>query len=273
MFSVLMSLYHKESASNLKESLESIYNQLRLPDEVILVYDGYIPDGLNAVVESYKKLLPLKVIKIKDNVGLGEALNVGLSHCSNNIIARMDTDDICYPNRFEKQMSIIDSDENIAILGSSVIEFDSNGNENEKLLPLTSSEIRTFSKVKNPFNHMSVIFKKDIIQSVGGYKHHLFMEDYNLWLRVIAKGYKVCNLYEPLVLARVGTDMIKRRKGLVYVKSEYQLFKLKKNLKINGFFENIAVFAIRTLPRLMPVFMLRRIYKFDRAKSSGKSEE
>ena len=109
---------------------------------------------------------------------------------------------------------------------------------------------------------MTVAYKKSVLEEVGGYQHHLFLEDYNLWNRIIAKGYRVGNLPDILLYARTnGNAMIGRRRGLIYAKSEWKLFKLKYQLGIQGLLGGFMTFLIRTLPRLLPVFMLKLLYK------------
>ncbi|HBR2757154.1 TPA: glycosyltransferase, partial [Klebsiella pneumoniae] len=115
--------------------LDSLVIQSLKPSEVVIVYDGDVGEKLSLVVDSFQDKLPLKIIKLKDNVGLGIALKIGLSHCSNNIVARMDTDDICKPERFEKQLGIMNKEPSLVMLGSGIIEFDEQNNQREKVLP------------------------------------------------------------------------------------------------------------------------------------------
>lgn len=122
--------------------------------------------------------------------------------------------------------------------------------------------ILKYAKTRNPFNHMSVAFKKDDILSVGGYIDHKYMEDYNLWLRVLAHGYQTHNLEDVLVYVRAGDAMISRRKGRDYIKSEYKLLKLKIDLGIDRKFHAIIIFIARSLPRILPVYILKYMYSF-----------
>lgn len=150
MFSVLMSLYNKEEPQNLWECLESIKSQTLQADEIVIVYDGFVNDSLNAIVESFKDVLNIKVLPLKKNVGLGRALQKGLEYCQHEIVARMDTDDICQPNRFEKQINFILENQDVDMLGTSIIEFDEENNQRLKALPENNEEIRKFSIWKNP---------------------------------------------------------------------------------------------------------------------------
>lgn len=264
-FSILLSLYFKETPIALNQCLHSVWqDQTIKPSEIILVLDGLIGDELCSVVDFWKLNIGdvLKVIPLSENVGLGNALNVGLKKCSNDWVFRMDTDDICKPDRFEKQLAFIESNPDVILFGGQVLEFENEPNDFQvlKSVPTTNDEIRFFSQKRCPFNHMTVAYKKNIILELGGYQHHLFMEDYNLWLRVIGAGYKVANLEDVVLYARVGNGMYARRKGLEYIKSEKQLLNLKKDLKLQSPLYANMLFLIRSIFRLMPSALLGKIY-------------
>ncbi len=269
-FSVLMSLYNKENPVYLKACLQSLSTQNLMPTEVVIVFDGPINDELEKIIYEFMPSLKIIIVKLEKNVGLGEALNSGLSHCSFDLVARMDTDDICLPNRFELQVSEFIHDPELVLLGSYISEFSGPVDNiiSNREVPTSSFDIMEYSKIKNPFNHMTVIFRKAVIASVGGYKHHPFMEDYNLWLRVICSNYSTKNIPLPLVLARVGKEMLKRRSGLNYIRSEYQLALLKHELKLQNFLNAVITFLLRSIPRILPLRILSGIYNFDR-KSKG----
>ncbi|GKX51173.1 glycosyltransferase [Budvicia aquatica] len=262
-FSVLMSLYDKENASYLQQCLASLDEQALKPSEIVMVYDGPIRDELRLVVNRYKEKLTINIVELEKNVGLGNALNHGLQHCCNDIVARMDTDDICMPFRFEKQINFMHLHPEIAVLGSAIDEYDETmcvflGTRRTRVL---NEDIRNYSKLRSPFNHMAVVFRKKVILDVGGYKDHPFMEDYNLWLRVLSNNHKVYNFDESLVLARTGVSMLKRRKGFQYISSELKLAKLKYKLCMQSFSEASTVFLFRVMPRLLPNMFLKIVYK------------
>lgn len=264
MFSVLISLYNKETSENLDQCLESLYLQTLPADEIVLVYDGPVNESLKAVVAQWAILLPLVTVALEKNVGLGKALNAGLACCSHNLVARMDTDDICLPERFGKQISYMESHPEIVLSGAAVIEFDEHGKERLKRLPLGNDDIHQFAKMKNPFNHMCVVFRKDKVIAAGSYQHHLFMEDYNLWLRMMSLGYPVANLPDILMKVRAGSEMVNKRRGWVYIKSEIQLYRLKRKLHQIGFIRGMLYFLIRTMTRLMPAKVMQFLYEKDR---------
>ncbi|HHA1915566.1 TPA: glycosyltransferase [Enterobacter asburiae] len=268
-FSVLMSLYHKEEPVFLDTCFASLANQLLSPTEIVCVFDGPLNAGLENVVFKWSEKMNINIVRLPVNVGLGNALNKGLAHCSYDIVARMDSDDICLPERFQKQIPLFFSDNDLILLGSGIDEFEVCENKVKSIrkVPLSEAEIRECCKIKNPFNHMTVVFRKKEILSLGGYQHHFLMEDYNLWLRVIAKGYKVGNIDCSLVKARVGNGMVGRRKGVKYIKSEWELFILKKNLGLHSFFSGLCIFLMRSIPRLLPVTMLSMLYNISRTRN------
>lgn len=264
-FSVLLSLYHKENSLFLDQCFESIWNDQTIqPSEIILVLDGSIVEELSQCVGKWKKVIgeSLKIIPLSQNVGLGKALNEGLKHCSNDWVFRMDTDDICTPDRFEKQIAFIQQNPDVVLFSGQVMEFDQEISDANvlKAVPLSFEEIKKFAQKRCPFNHMTVAYRKSIIEKLGGYQHHLYMEDYNLWLRVIGAGYKVGNHPDVLLYARVGNGMHARRKGFQYIKSEKQLLDLKKQLKLQSPIRANILFIARSLFRLLPASMLGKIY-------------
>ena len=264
-FSVLLSLYHKENFLALDQCFQSIWkDQTIQPDEIILVLDGPIGEELSQCVQKWQRIIgkSLRVIPLSQNIGLGMALNEGLKHCSHDWVFRMDTDDICVEKRFEYQLQFIKNNPNIVLFGGQILEFDKNVNDANKLKPVPQeySDILSFSKKRNPFNHMTVAYKKSIILSLQGYQHHLFMEDYNLWLRVISKGYEVANLSQILVYARVGNGMHARRRGSEYIKSEKQLLDLKIALKTQSLISAYVTFILRSFFRFLPSNLLGFVY-------------
>ena len=220
-FSVLMSVYYKENPDHLRLALDSIIDQTLLPNEIILVEDGVLTDELYKVIDDYcKKYSFLKIIKLKKNVGLGNALNEGLKHCSYEYVARMDTDDISLKNRFEKQISYLRENPNVDVVGGNIIEFDSDSGKiiSAKIVPEKYRDILKYSKKRNPLNHMTVIFKKSSVLSAGGYKDCLYFEDYFLWVRMLKNGNQIYNIQETLVKVRSGIQLIKRRGSLSYIR-------------------------------------------------------
>lgn len=276
-FTVLLSLYEKENPIFFGQCLTSIWdNQILKPTEIVLVLDGPIGEQLSTCVQEWQTLIgsALKVVPLSKNVGLGNALNEGLKHCSYEWVFRMDTDDICTSDRFAKQIKFIQQNPEIVLFGGQILEFDQNISDADvlKAVPTTYEQIKKFAQNRCPFNHMTVAYKRDVILILGGYQHHLFMEDYNLWLRVIGNNYKVANLSDVILYARVGNGMHARRKGFQYIKSEKQLLDLKKQLKIQSPFYANMYFIVRSTFRLMPANLLGKIYNTFLRKKVEKTE-
>ena len=263
-FSVLLSLYRKEKPKFLKECLESLKVQSLQASEIVMVFDGVVTHELEEMVMQYTSILPIKIIRLPKNVGLGKALNEGLKHCSYNWIFRMDTDDICLPKRFEKQVEFIKQNSDVVLFSGHIAEFSDDKTiiTGYRKVPIGDKNIRKYALLRSPFNHMTVAFRKDIIEAVGGYQHHLFLEDYNLWLRVIAQEYEVGNIDEVLLLARAGSNMVARRRGMNYIKGEWKLFNLKRKLKLQNIFSGFFIFLLRVIPRMLPTGILKALYKY-----------
>ncbi|MEX3019853.1 glycosyltransferase [Kluyvera sp. STS39-E] len=266
-FSVLISVYAKELTEHFDQALSSLAEQTLLADEIILVVDGEIPESLISVIDKWSSLLPMNVIYLPDNVGLGNALNIGVSRAKYNFIARMDSDDICLHDRFEKQVKYFETFPDTDLLGGAIAEFENelNSIERKKFSCSEHQDIIEYSIKRNPFNHMTMMFKKELIIRVGNYKHHLFMEDYNLWLRCIDNGAKCHNINDVLVKARVGSGMLSRRRGISYINSEIKLLYLKLNIFPNKKMTIVLTSILRLITRLMPVSILSVIYKKLRA--------
>lgn len=244
-FSLLMSVYYGTNAVELKECFDSIHIQSVKPDETVVVCDGPISDDVDELLQNESRNEVIKIVQLEENKGLGMALEAGLKECSYEIVARMDTDDICLSGRFEKQIEYINKHPDIDIVGGSMTEFVDDPNYPVALrkVPCDHKDIVEFLKKRCPFNHMTVMFKKSAVEKAGGYQHWLYNEDYYLWLRMYLSDAKFANLEDTLVCARVGSEMYRRRGGLKYYKSEKELQKfMLKNGIINRFtyFANVS---------------------------------
>ncbi|ELA08389.1 putative UDP-galactose--lipooligosaccharide galactosyltransferase [Moraxella macacae 0408225] len=272
-FSVLMSLYAKEQPNFLAECLLSLTKQILQADEIILVYDGQIGRDLQEVVDGFLPKLPLKIIQLPANVGLGKALNAGLEHCQFEWVFRMDTDDICVSERFAKQVDFIKTQPNIDVVGGQIIEFEQDflqadclqtdclQTKNARVVPTSHDAIVTYAKSRNPINHMTVAFKKSAVQAVGGYQHAPLYEDYDLWVRLLSKNYRFANLPDVLVYARAGQAMYERRGGLAYAKNEMQMQVKFWQLGFVSVWQMIKNLAIRLPVRLLPNRLRSMIYQ------------
>lgn len=264
-FSVLMSVYDAEEPEYLSLALDSVLDQTCRPNEIVLVEDGPLTAALDAVVSRYAAEHPglFKIIRISENVGLGRALNQGLQECSREIVFRMDTDDVCYPERFQKQIEFLEMHPEITVLGTSIQEFDQHPGDLGRYrdLPTSGEALLTFAKYRNPLNHPTVAFRKAHILEVGSYQDLPLFEDYFLWARVIQAGYTIHNMEEPLLHFRVGNDMVGRRHGLSYGRKEYAFLQRLKKIGFLSSSEFMMSLLVKTPLRLLPKSMLSLLYK------------
>ena len=235
--SVLMSVYKNDNPDFLKIALESIYEkQTRKPDEIVVVFDGELTPELYTVLDKFKENKEDVVFYYPQEVnqGLGQALRIGSEKCTGDYIFRMDSDDISVPERFEKQLACIEANPDIDVLGTDFAEFDISPVEEKRLriCPEKHNDIIRMGKKRNPMNHVSVCMKRSALKKCGGYETLLLLEDYYLWLKMIASGCKLENMHEALVYVRVGNGFNSKRSSKVRIAGwkELQKFMLKHKL-------------------------------------------
>lgn len=268
-FSVLMSVYIQEQAVCLDMALESILvKQTVKPTELVLVADGLLTDELYAIIYKYKGLFEnLHLIQLPKNVGLGKALNEGLRYCSYEWVARMDSDDISTPNRFEKQIDCVDKNPDIQVVGSWISEFVETPNDivSVKKVPETQHEIYIYAQGRNPMNHPVVFFKKSEVLRVGGYEHCPMFEDYWLWVRLLKNRVQFYNIQESLLLFRANNLMYERRGGWDYVRYEYRFFNKARHIQFITtfiFFKNLMIrLGFRLVPNKIRALLYKKILR------------
>ena len=218
--SVLMSIYIKEKPEYLKQCFDSLLKQTTPAAEWVLVEDGPLTEELYHVLSDYQGRYPglIKRVPLPENVGLGLALREGILHCQYELVARMDTDDISVPKRFEIQFQAFQEDEDLDLCGSHTIEFDGDIGRilSKRKVPLTNDEIIQYQKRRSAYNHVTVMFKKSAVLKAGNYEDAPLMEDDMLWTRMILSKAKGRNLDDYLVYVRTGSEMIGRRGGYAY---------------------------------------------------------
>ena len=220
--SVLMSIYNKEKPEFLIDCFESLLKQTVKADEWVIVEDGPLTKELYDILDHYQFENPglIKRIPLACNRGLGLALREGLPNCKNELVARMDTDDIAREDRFEKQLLKFTQYPSLDICGSNIDEFE-NTPDNivaHRIVPSTHEEIVKYQKRRDAFNHVTVMFKKSAVLKAGNYESCPLMEDTYLWARMIINDAQCCNIDEPLVCVRIGSEMYERRGGWDYFK-------------------------------------------------------
>lgn len=264
-FSLLMSVYKHEKAEHLKMCFDSIYQQTLLPTEIVLVEDGPLPSDLYQEIEKEElRFSSLRRIRLEKNQGLGIALNKGMQACSYDIIARMDTDDICIPERFEVQIDYLQEHPEIDVLGAWITEFDHDPTNTiaVRSLPEQHEDIYKFGMKRNPINHPVVMFRKQSVIDAGGYQPFPLFEDYYLWARMLKQGCRFYNLQRSLLLFRRSPEMVRRRGGLTYAHNEIQFQKKLHEIGYISFTCLIMNIARRYGVRIAPNWVRSLIYKY-----------
>ena len=255
-FSVLISVYKKEKPEYLKTALESIVNQTLKPTKIVIIKDGLLTKELNECIEDFQKQNPklFKILAFNKNRGLGLSLRDGVKACKYEYIARMDSDDISRLDRFEKQFDYIQKHPETALLGTWITEFSKDEKKPDTLtkLPCTHQEIIKFAQKRNPFRHMTMVLKKESVIKAGNYRDFLWFEDYDLWVRMLQKGYIAANIPEYLVNVRADKEMFARRGGWQYLKQDYKFQNFLLKIGFTTKLEFLLNVVIRTVIRLIP---------------------
>ena len=258
-----MSVYVKENPTFLRDAIKSVQNQTLKPSELVLVEDGPLTPELYQVLDEVEAQseIPVKRCPLEENQGLGLALRYGVLQCQYDIIARMDTDDIAVADRFEKQVQLMEQ-ENLDLLGGHIAEFIDNPDEivSYRRVPTQHSDIVAYQRMRSAFNHMTVLFKKDMVLKAGNYEDGLYMEDDLLWLNMIAAGAKTGNLDQILCKVRVGAGMFERRGGLRYLKLYRQARQRMLERGQISYMEYAKSVAIQAIVALCPGFVRQFIF-------------
>lgn len=263
-YSVLMSVYIKEKPEYFKEAVDSMLNQTVKTNDFVIVCDGPLTEGLNKVIADYVTTYSglFNVYRLEKNMGLAKALNNGILQCKNEIIARMDSDDVSAPTRMEEQLKAM-REQQADIVGSNIIEFvgDISNTKNTREVPEEHGDIMRFAKKRSPFNHPSVMYRKTAVVQAGFYEDYRYFEDYNLWVTMLHQGFKGYNIQKNLVYMRAGEDMYKRRGGISYVGC---IYRFNRHLRQMGFINMPSFLSgviIRTVVSLIPNGVRSRLYK------------
>ena len=249
-FSVCMSVYKGDSPIFLKQAVLSVIHQTFPPAEIIIVVDGQVPDEVSKIISTLGNQYGIiKIINLPQNKGLGNALNIAVEHAEGNIIARMDSDDISLPDRFEKQINYLNAHPECDIVGGQMTEFiDSPDNIiGKREVPLTNEDIFIFMKSRCALNHVTVMFRKEAVLKAGNYQDWFWNEDYYLWVRMMMAGCKFANIPDVVVNVRSGKDQYARRGGKRYFDSEMGI----KRLMLNNGLINKKEYFVNYLERFI----------------------
>lgn len=270
-FSVSTSVYKNDKPEFIQFALDSIlvYQNIK-PDEIVLVQDGPVPYDISRLLIEYKDKFGdiINIIKLPENKGLGNALKLGVENAKYPIIARMDSDDISDPDRFEKQLKYLEEHPDCDIVGGQMTEFIDHPDNivGRRNVPLTNEDIYKYMKSRCGLNHVTVMFRKDAVMKAGNYQDWFWNEDYYLWVRMMLDSCKFANLPDVLVNVRSGKDQYARRGGMKYFKSEEGIQRLMLKNKLVSFprylFNISARLAVQVLmPNWLRGFVFQKLFR------------
>lgn len=263
-FSLLMSTYAGDDPGYLRDAfVSSTAAQTRPPAEVILVQDGPVPEALAAEIAALiaGSTVPVRHLELPANLGLGPALDAGLATAAHEIVARMDADDVSVPERFERQVPVVEAGADI--VGSGLWEFGTSIDDvvGRRTPPTEPEEIRRVIRFRDPFNHPTVVYRRAAVLAAGGYSDMALLEDYLLFTRMVEGGAVPANIAEPLVYYRVGDGAYARRGGTELLRSELKLQRRFRQLGITTRTEYLRNVAVRGGYRLVPEGVRKVAYR------------
>lgn len=260
-----MSVYKNDSPIYLSQSVDSMLSQTVAASEIVIVKDGPVSTELNRTIDKYVKQNPdlFKVIQLKKNGGLGNALNEGLKNCSFELVARMDADDICFPDRCEKELKLFEANDDLIICGGQTAEFVGciENVVSHRKVPTKYEEIVKFSHRRSPFNHPTVMYKKNDILSIGGYPSSNRKEDLDLFLLCLSKGMYALNLEDDVLFYRTSNDNYKRRKDKNNCKEFIRIIKKYYKNGYCSFKDYFVVYLGQHMFMWMPMFLVKFLDK------------
>jgi len=270
-FSVLISVYYKDNPLWLREALESIFTQTLLPNEVVLVKDGPLTSDLDKIIDELSQKHPIfKIVFNETNLGLGPALQRGVLACNNELIARMDSDDISYPDRFEKQIPLMHKGYDVVSSWSIFFEDNVDNIIASKKRPEHHHDIKKLAKKKSPICHACSIIRKSKVIEAGNYRNRPYYEDYDLWVRMLMNNATFYNLQEYIYYVRSSKNQFGRRGGLSYLKTEITVHWGFKKMGFINLYEFTRNIFIRAFVRLSPTFLRRSLLLVSWKKTQSK---
>lgn len=262
LFSIITSIYKNDKPEFVRVALDSmLVNQSVKPSEIVLVQDGPVPEVLSSLLSEYEQNYAdvMHVIRLEKNGGLGNALKLGVENARYDLVARMDSDDICLPNRFEKQLEYMAAHPGVDIVGGQMTEFiDTPDNIiGCREVPLNNDAIYQFMKSRCALNHVTVMFRKEAVLKAGNYQDWFWNEDYYLWVRMMMAKCKFANIPDVAVNVRSGADQYARRGGRKYYESEKGIKKLQLENKMISRMEYTVFVAERYIIQILMPNWLR----------------
>lgn len=260
-FTVVMAVYKDDCKDYLSDSLSSLFHQTTPPNEILIVVDGPIPQDLCQYICTVQNNPLIRVLRSENNIGPGPARHMAIINARYPIIAIMDADDISHPDRFEIELSYLQS--GYDVVGAWITEFtDDTNHRHIRKTPLEHDQIEKYAHIKNPMNNVTVMMKKSSYLAVGGFNNIRGFEDYDLYVRMLKYGYKFVNIPISLCNVRTGADMYKRRGGLKLISIEVSVLYRFYKYEFYSFFDFIRGLIVRITVRMLPNFVRKKFYQF-----------
>ena len=260
-YSVLMSVYKKDHPEHLRLSIESVLAQTVLCEQFVIVQDGPLGEELESVIKEYAAAQPelFTVVPLEQNIGLGRALDEGLAVCRNDLVARMDADDISLSQRCEKLLKLFEETPKLCLAGTNIDEFydDLDHVVSSRVVPSDYDSIRKFIRRRSPFNHPTVMFRKSEVLRCGGYGQMRRKQDYDLFARMINMDCYALNINESLLLFRSNEGNYKRRKSWEYCKSYIDVQKANYKRGYCSFWDLTVVTAGQMFMYIAPMGLMK----------------
>lgn len=264
-YSVLMSVYAKEKPEYLDLAVRSMLNQTVKTNDFVIVCDGPLTDELDLVLEKFEAMYPsiLQIIKLPQNLGTGSALNLGITYCKNELIAKLDSDDISVSNRCELQLEEFTKNNLLAVVGGNILEFTEDPQKpiSKRIVPCDMKSIKKYARRRQPFNNTTVMYKKSVVKKVGGYKAMTRSEDYDLYVRILHEGYYCKNINNDLVFARIKNRKADRRTSYATYKGFIKTRWYALKLGFSSPWDFLVACSAQTFVFLSPAFFQDLIYK------------
>ncbi len=262
-FSLLFPVYDGNQPDHVQRAFHSaVHDQTLRPHQVIIVRDGPVRTELAACLDELRKSSPVPVtlVALEDNVGLGPALDTGLAASRFDVVARMDADDIALPHRFEVELPLM---EDADIVGAGLYEFvgDTDTIVGQRVPPVDPRGIARYARLHDPFNHPTIVYRRQAVLAAGGYGDLKLMEDYALFARMLQAGARAVNVADPLVFYRVGEAAFKRRGGTALLRSELRLQREFRRTGFTSRAQYLRNVALRGGYRLVPWWLRRAVYR------------
>ena len=259
---VLLPVHAGVGAEELRRCLGSIDHQTLPPSEIVIVEDGPLTEEQLSVLDSSVPSGPrVKRIRLAENSGAGVANQTGLVAATCTWIAKADADDISCPERFERQMAELQARTH-DVLGAAMAEFsaDESRPTGVRGAPISHEAIARRMRWNSPINHPTSMYRRDLALEVGGYSDLRYMQDYDLFARMLASGARMHNMPDVLVLFRASPALFRRRSSREAIRCE---FELQRNLRRYGLFGPVRQhvnLGLRLTFRFLPPAILRRAY-------------